>query len=376
MRHTPGPHQRYTSLPEIDVGRDPAASSGEHGVVPALLAQAEADGSVRCVACAHRCLIRPGRRGICMVRENRGGQLVSLVYGEAVAAALEPIEKKPFFHVAPGSLAFSIATRGCNFHCRFCQNWAISQADRLGLRPEAIPLEPDQVVEQARAGGARSIAYTYIEPTVFIEYVVDTARLAHRAGLLNLLVTNGYQTPEALDVLAPLMDGANVDLKGFSDRFYRRVCGARLSPVLDALVGMRTRGMWVEVTTLLVPGMNDDRTDLEALARWLVAELGAETPWHVSRFFPAYQMADAAATPLRTIVEAAEIGRQAGLRHVYPGNVAGVVETHCAGCGETLIRRSDFTVLGNRLRDGSCPLCGRRLPGLHLAEHAQMATAS
>ena len=294
---------------------------------------------------------------------------MSLVYGGVVAAAAEPIEKKPLFHAFPGSLAFSIATSGCNFHCRFCQNWEIAQAHREGIYPVVTPLPPARVIARAVASGARSVAYTYVEPTVFMEYVVDTARLAREAGLANVLVTNGYQTPEALDLLGPLTDAANVDLKAFSDRFYRRVCGARLAPVLDALVGMRERGIWVEVTTLLVPGLNDDPAELRALASWLVDELGPETPWHVSRFFPAYRMADLDPTPAGTIARAVEIGRDAGLGHVYSGNLgmAGDDDTCCTGCGEPLIRRRGFRVTENLLVGGACPICARPLAGIGLA---------
>jgi pyruvate formate lyase activating enzyme len=336
---------------------------------PAVLAVPRPDDTVECIACAHRCLIRPGRLGICGVRENRDGKLVSLVYGGVVAAAVEPIEKKPFFHALPGSLAFSIATSGCNFHCRFCQNWEISQAHRQGIQPMVTPLPPARVVARAVAAGARSVAYTYVEPTVFIEYVADTARLARDAGLANLLVTNGYQTPEALDLLAPLTDAANVDLKAFSDRFYRRVCGARLAPVLDALIGMRERGIWVEVTTLLVPGLNDDPAELRALTSWLVDELGPETPWHVSRFFPAFRMADLDPTPAETIARAVQIGRDAGLGHVYSGNLglAGDDDTRCTGCGGLLIRRRGFDVTANLLERGACPTCARRLAGIGLS---------
>jgi len=349
----------------------------EPGVVPAILAEALPDGSVRCLACAHRCLVRPGRRGICGVRENRNGTLVSLVYGQAVAANLEPIEKKPLYHAWPGSAAYSISTIGCNFHCRFCQNWEISQAPREGLTPWTIDLPPDEVVARARATGARSIAYTYVEPTIFIEYALDTARLARAAGLGNVFVTNGYQTPEALEVLAPVLDAANVDLKGFSDRFYRRVCGARLQPVLEALALMRRLGIWVEVTTLVVPGLNDDPAELTALAEWIVSELGPETPWHVSRFFPAYQMLDVPPTPLRTLAETARIGRQAGLKHVYPGNAPelGGNDTRCAACGQLLIRRRGYRIVENVLVDGCCPACGSRLAGIGLAEARRKGVA-
>ncbi len=347
------------------------------GASPAILGVPEADGAVRCVACAHRCLIRPARAGICRVRENRDGVLVTTVFGEAVAANADPIEKKPLFHVYPGSVAFSIATRGCNFHCLHCQNWAISQADREGLAAHSFHLPPGDVVAAARAAGSRSIAYTYTEPTVFIEYVLATARLAGEAGLANLLVTNGYQTPEALDLLGPVIAAANVDLKSFEDRFYRRVVGARLAPILASLVGMRERGIWVEVTTLLIPGLNDDPTELDALARWLVAELGPETPWHVSRFFPTYRLTDLDPTPEATIERAVAIGLAAGLRHVYSGNVAdGDEDTRCAGCGTVLIRRRGFTAAPTvLLAAGRCMRCGHELAGVGIAEFGTTAGA-
>jgi pyruvate formate lyase activating enzyme len=338
----------------------------------ATLAIPEADGAVRCVACAHRCLLRPGRAGICHVRENRDGRLASLVYGQAVAANADPIEKKPLFHAYPGSVAFSIATRGCNFHCANCQNWTISQAARDGVLAPAFYLPPGQVVAAALAAGARSIAYTYTEPTVFIEYALDTARLGREAGLANVLVTNGYQTPEALDLFAPVIDAANVDLKAFDDRFYRKVVGARLAPVLETLVGMRERGIWVEVTTLLIPGLNDGPRQLLGLAGWIAAELGPETPWHVSRFFPTYRLTDLDPTPVATVRRAVELGGEAGLRHVYSGNLAGGDDdTRCAGCGETLIRRHGFRATKSAaLVRGRCSRCDRELAGIGLSEAA------
>ncbi len=348
----------------------PAHSSSGDRATPALLGVAQADGAVRCVACAHRCLIRPGRAGICHVRENRNGELVSLVFGEAVAANADPIEKKPLFHVYPGSVAFSIATRGCNFHCLHCQNWAISQATHDGLAARSFELSPEGVVRAAVDSGARSIAYTYTEPTIFIEYVLATARLAREAGLANVLVTNGYQTPEALDLLAPMVDAANVDLKSFDDAFYRRICGARLKPVLEALVGLRARGIWVEVTTLLIPGLNDDPVRLAALAGWIATALGPETPWHVSRFFPTYRLTDLDPTPVATVERTVAIGRDAGLRHVYAGNLNGGGEnTDCAGCGDTLILRHGYSVTrGAGLDHGRCGRCGHELAGIGLAE--------
>ena len=348
----------------------PASISSREPVSPAILGLAEAEDAVRCVACAHRCLIRPGRAGICQVRENLDGTLVTQVYGRAVAANADPIEKKPLFHVYPGSVAFSIATRGCNFHCLNCQNWAISQAERDGLVAPSFDLPPASVIAAARLAGARSIAYTYTEPTVFIEYVLDTARLALEAGMANVLVTNGYQTPEALDLLGPLIAAANVDLKSFDDRFYRKVVGARLAPVLETLTGMRDRGIWVEVTTLLIPELNDDPAQLEALARWIAAELGPETPWHVSRFFPTYRLTDLDPTPVSAVENTVAIGRGAGLSHVYSGNVNnGDEDTRCAGCGETLVRRRGFDAKATTaLSAGSCRRCGRALAGVGIAE--------
>ena len=377
--------ETYTLAPATEVQGD---GDEQRGVFPGLLGRSEADPlaladgssapSVRCSVCAHRCLIRPGRRGICGVRANHGGRLVSLVYGEAVAAQLEPIEKKPLFHVHPGSLAYSISTRGCNFHCRFCQNWEIAQADREGLRPRAEHLPPEVVVARALAAGARSIAYTYVEPAVFLEYALDTARLARQAGLANVFVTNGYETPEAIDLMAPLIDAANVDLKGFDDAFYRRVCGARLEPVKEALLEMRAAGIWLEVTTLLIPGLNDGRAEIGALVEWLVASLGPDTPWHVSRFFPAHRLSATPPTPISTLRLAASLGRRAGLRHVYLGNAGEFdeIDTRCPGCGSPLIERRDYRARVVGLQDGRCVRCGRELAGVGLSPSGDVAPAS
>jgi len=340
--------------------------------VPAVLGEPLPDGSVRCHACAHRCLLRPDRVGICGVRENRDGILRSLVYGRAVAAHVDPIEKKPLFHVAPSTLAYSIATVGCDFHCDFCQNWEIAQAPRLELDLEARRLPPSSAVAEAIHAGASSIAYTYVEPTVFIEYVLDTGRLARPAGLLGLYVSNGYATPEAVALLAEVIDAANVDLKSFDDTFYRRHCGARLAPVLDSLVAMRKAGIWLEVTTLVIPGHTDDPAALRALTAWIVEALGPETPWHVSRFFPAHRMLDVPSTPLATLAEAAEIGRAAGLLHVYVGNAPelGLESTACAGCGQSLLERHGYRTVRRLTPEGTCPRCSRALAGLRLATAA------
>jgi pyruvate formate lyase activating enzyme len=334
------------------------------------LAESQPAGSVRCGVCAHRCLVRPDRTGICGVRENRDGVLYLTVYGAVAAIGVDPIEKKPLFHVAPGTLAYSIATPGCPFHCTFCQNWEIAQAPRLGSTVPTRQMSPQRVVDEALDHGAAAIAYTYVEPTVFLEYALDTARLAHDAGLLNLFVTDGYATPEAIDLLAPVLDAANVDLKSFSDAFYRHRCGARLASVLEALEAYRKAGTWLEVTTLVIPGLNDDPGELRELATWLVEHLGAATPWHVSRFFPAFRMLDVPRTPIATLRRAVEIGREAGLLHVYAGNSPelGLESTRCAGCGAVLLERQRYHVFSHLGDDGSCPSCGRLLEGRALSK--------
>jgi pyruvate formate lyase activating enzyme len=326
------------------------------------------DRTVRCDACAHRCVIREGRLGICRVRENRGGTLVSLVYGEVVAAQVDPLEKKPFFHAFPGRTALSIATQGCNFHCPFCQNWEISQAPRDGHRLVRRPLPPEAVVRKAVGAGARAVAYTYIEPTVFLEYALDTARLARQAGLANVIVTNGYQTPEALALLAPLIDAANVDLKAFDDRFYRRVCGARLEPVLESLKELRRLGIWIEVTTLIIPGQNDDPAEMTGAAEWIARELGPQTPWHLTAFSPSFRWTHLPPTPVETLRAVREIGIQAGLYHVYLGNIRGdgATDTRCHRCGTVLLARRGYELVAVNLRDGRCPTCDTPLAGIGL----------
>jgi pyruvate formate lyase activating enzyme len=329
-----------------------------------------APGAVRCLACAHRCALRPGRIGICGVRQNRGGWLYTLCYGQLVASQAEPIEKKPFYHFLPGSFAYSLATQGCNFHCAFCQNWKMSQAHREGKIPESRFAAPEMAVEEAVAAGVRSIAYTYVEPTVFIEYALDVMARSREAGLHNVFVTNGYETTEALDLLAPYLDGANVDLKAATPDFYRRVCGALWGPVRDTILEMRARNIWLELTTLIVPGLNDDRIQLTAMAEWIATALGPETPWHLTRFRPAYRLSALEETPASTLVDAARIAREVGLRHVYVGNAPEVEdsETRCARCGTLLISRAESSVEAWHLVEGRCPRCGHALAGLGLKD--------
>ncbi|MEJ2211331.1 MAG: AmmeMemoRadiSam system radical SAM enzyme [Anaerolineae bacterium] len=328
---------------------------------------------VRCYLCAHRCLIAPGKKGVCLVRENRAGTLQTLVYGLPLSQAVDPIEKKPLFHFWPGSTAFSIATVGCNFRCEFCQNADISQMPRDRGRIAGHQVTAEEVVAAAASYGSRSIAYTYTEPTIFFEYSYDIARLAHRQGIASVYVTNGYMTAEMLELFQgvsadhePWLDAANVDLKSFRDEVYRRVCGARLQPVLDALVKMKALGVWVEVTTLVVPGMNDSQGELRELANFLVGELGPETPWHVSRFHPDYRMHDRGPTPAATLRRAYELGREAGLHYVYVGNMPGarLEDTVCPDCGRTVVERWGFHVGARHTHEGHCAHCGAEIHGV------------
>ena len=335
---------------------------------------------VQCHLCAHRCTIAEGKRGICQVRENRDGTLYTLVYGQAISQAIDPVEKKPLFHFHPGSTAFSFATVGCNFRCAFCQNWQISQLAREEGRICGHQASPDYLASAASHYGCKSIAYTYTEPTVFFEYAYDTALKAARWGIKNIYVTNGYMTEEMLDAFGSHLHAANVDLKSFRDEFYHKTCGARLQPVLDTLKAMKKRGIWVEITTLVVPGQNDSEEELQDIAQFVAQEVGVEVPWHVSRFHPDYQMQDGHhATPVSTLHRARELGQRAGLRYVYEGNIPvlsgrdGVPSsegenTLCYNCHNLLIQRYGFSVKKNVILPGSkCPFCGVTIDGVGLA---------
>ncbi len=341
----------------------------------ALLFEKLENQHVRCGLCAHRCLIAPGKKGICLVRENHGGTLYSLVYGIPLSQAVDPVEKKPLFHFYPGSTAFSIATVGCNFRCAFCQNADISQMPRDRGQIQGRTASPEQVAESAVWNGCRSIAFTYTEPTIFFEYSYDIARLAHEKGIASVYVTNGYMTREMLDLFQgradaheAWLDAANVDLKAFRDETYRSVCGARLQPVLDSLKSMKELGIWVEVTTLVVPGLNDSEAELRDLAQFLATDLGVETPWHVSRFHPDYQMLDRAPTPEATLRRAYDLGREAGLRYVYVGNLPGarLEDTYCPSCGAGVLRRRGYQIVERALLNGHCARCGAVIDGVGL----------
>lgn len=325
-------------------------------------------GDVRCALCRFRCRIPDGGRGICSVRENRGGTLYTLVYGKAVADHVDPVEKKPLFHVLPGSLTYSIATVGCNFRCLHCQNYSISQPIHDRLKISGTDLSPERIVENALSAGCKSISYTYTEPTIFYEYALDTAILAHRHGLKNIFVTNGYITPEALAHIAPYLDAANIDLKGFSERFYREVVHAMLDEVLASIIEYKRLGIWIELTTLIIPGMNDSDDDLNGIARFIAGKVGIDTPWHVTQFYPAYKLTTPSRTSVETLRRARQAGLDAGLRYVYEGNVAGEEgeSTFCFGCGKLLVARSGFRVSTSFLVEGRCPHCSIPLDGIGL----------
>ena len=320
------------------------------------------DGDAVCRLCAHRCRIDDGARGKCGVRLNRDGKLHSLVYGRLIAHGVDPIEKKPLYHFMPGTESFSIATAGCNFFCDFCQNWQISQMSHEGGEIYGEHFTPQAVVAQARATGCASIAYTYTEPTIFFEFAYDCGVLAHEAGLKNVFVTNGYQTPEAIEKMKGVVDAANVDLKSFSDDFYRDRCGARLAPVLKAIELMHGAGIFLEVTTLLIPGENDSQDEVESIAGF-IASISPDIPWHISRFHPQYKQTGKAWTPAGTIMGAVEIGKRAGLRYIYPGNLpAGDLEhTYCPKCGHKVVERAGFASRNVGLDGRKCSACGEDL---------------
>ncbi len=331
----------------------------------AYLYERREDDSVKCRLCNHGCRIKPGRKGICGVRENRQGTLVSLVYGKVIARSVDPIEKKPLFHFLPGSRSYSVATVGCNFHCLFCQNADISQMPADHARIWGEDLSPRFLADEAASSGAATIAYTYTEPTVFFELALDTARLAEEKGIRSVFVTNGYMTGECLEEIHPHLHGANVDLKAFTERFYKEQCGASLAPVLRSIETMKRQGVWVEITTLLIPGLNDDPEELRSLAGF-IAGLDPGIPWHISRFHPTYRLTHVRSTPVESIRRAREIGYEAGLQYVYTGNLPGDEgeKTRCHACGGPLIDRFGFVVQSKHMDRDKCPECGTAIPGV------------
>ncbi len=330
----------------------------------AMLYEKLDSGMTHCHLCAHECKISPSQFGICGVRQNVGGTLYTHVYGEVIASNADPIEKKPLYHFLPGTRSFSIATMGCNFKCGFCQNWQISQiSKKYTSHPIGEEMLPEKIVELSLKNACRSISYTYTEPTIFFEYAYQTAQFAHRAGLSNVFVTNGYLTEEALRTIAPFLDAANVDLKSFSEQTYQKSYGARLQPVLNTIQTMHDLGIWIEVTTLVIPGESDSPEDLEGIAAF-IAGVSKDIPWHISRFHPDYQYTQTEPTPFLTLQRAFEIGKKAGLRYVYLGNVSTENDTVCYSCNRVLIKRSGYSIQTLSPNPGVCPQCSAEISGV------------
>ena len=331
----------------------------------AMLYKKLAGNEVSCHLCSHFCRIKENEFGFCGVRQNIDGILYSHVYGVSVANHVDPIEKKPLYHFLPSTLAYSIGTVGCNFHCGFCQFWQISQAAEQSRDQQywGLPMMPAKVVEQAVQSQCRSVAYTYTEPTIFFEYADDTSQLAREKGLRNVFVSNGFMTEKAIETIADRLDGANIDLKSWNDEYYRNTCAGRLKPVLQSIRRMKELGIWVEITTLLIPGENDTREELENIAGF-IAEVDVNMPWHISAFHPSFRFMDHRSTTEDMLEQAREIGRGAGLYFVYLGNVPAENDTVCPGCGRTVITRRGALVGKNDLQNGRCPGCTASLPGV------------
>jgi pyruvate formate lyase activating enzyme len=320
------------------------------------------DNKVRCHVCSHRCTIGEGKVGMCGTRKNINGKIHTLIYNTVSSEAVDPIEKKPLYHFLPGTLSYSLGTIGCNFSCEHCQNWNISQ---VALEEAwTKELTPEVAIKRALASGCKSISWTYNEPAIWHEYTYDSAVLAKKAGLKTIYVTNGYITPEALRRIAPYLDAYRVDIKSFSEDFYRNICGARLAPVLESTKLAKELGMHVETITLIIPGRNDSREEITMIARWVHENLSADTPMHFTRFHPMYKMEDAIPTPLTTLEMAHEIAKKEGMRFVYTGNVPGhrYENTYCPKCNALLIDRAGFRVGEIRIKDGKCPECGEGVP--------------
>jgi pyruvate formate lyase activating enzyme len=319
---------------------------------------------VVCELCPKNCRITEGHSGDCKSRIVLDGELRAITYGRPCAIHVDPVEKKPLFHFLPGTRILSLATAGCNLHCKFCQNWTISQVPPEDLR--SVDLPPEKVVEAAIAQGCPSVAYTYTDPVIFYEYTLETSKLAHDKGLRNATVTAGYINRAPMELLCQVTDASNTDLKAFSEPFYKELCDASLKPALDGMTLMKERGVWLEVTNLIVPTFNDDLEMIRKMCRWMLANLGPDTPLHFSRFYPMYKMRNLPPTPVEFLMKARDEALQIGLRYVYVGNVlgTGAENTYCPSDGTLLIRRVGYSVPENNLVNGSCPKCGLKIAGV------------
>lgn len=320
--------------------------------------------AVKCFLCPHECLINNNDTGVCSVRKNQGGTLFSLVYGKTIAENTDPIEKKPLYHFMPGTKSFSLSTVGCNLKCRHCQNYEISQMPRDRKMISGRDTSPEELVRFAKNNSCDSISFTYSEPTIFYEFAHDIAKLSKAQGLKNIMVTNGYINRKPLEEIAPYIDGANIDLKAFSQEFYRKICGARLQPVLDSIRLYKKLGIWIEITTLIIPGLNDKEDELQNLAEFIVS-IGNNIPWHVTAFYPTYNLLEKPRTSIDQLIKARKIGINAGLRYIYTGNIPGYEgeNTYCYKCKKLLIERTGFKVENYNIKDGFCPECNKKIDG-------------
>jgi len=321
--------------------------------------------NVQCRHCPHQCVIANKKRGFCRIKENQNGKLYNLVYGQPCAVHVDPIEKKPLFHVMPGSKSFSIATVGCNLRCKFCQNWQISQATPEQIKSVHMP--PDEVLRRAKQTGSLSIAYTYTEPTIFYEYTLDIAKIACAQGVKNVMHSNGFLNPAPLRNLCKYMTAINVDLKGFDQNYYQDICAGNLKNVLDSLVIIkREMGVWLELTNLIIPTLNDTPDEIRKMCQWIKTNLGDEVPIHFSRFHPTYKLATLPPTPVSTLETAKDIAGEAGLKYVYLGNLPGhsAENSYCPNCHKVVIRRSGYTILENDVLNGKCKYCNYKIAGV------------
>ncbi len=331
---------------------------------PALYAEKEKNNAVKCRLCPHNCLIQVNHYGICKVRQNINGDLFTTAYGNPCSVSIDPIEKKPLYHFLPGTEIFSLATAGCNFHCLNCQNYTISQFAPEDLRHYNIP--PENIVEQAIHLHQKSIAFTYTEPTVFYEYMLDIAKLARKEGLKTVMVTNGFINPEPLNELCSYLDAANIDLKSMDDNIYRKLTGGKLQPVLDTILALNERNVWVEITHLLIPGFTDNERNIDALCMWMLDNKLDDVPLHFSRFFPNYKLKNTPPTSLDSLLQAEKIASNAGIKHIYTGNISGLKSenTYCPNCGKLLIQRQGYKIAGNFIKNGKCPECDEKIAGI------------
>ncbi|MGB9675496.1 MAG: AmmeMemoRadiSam system radical SAM enzyme [Candidatus Nanoarchaeia archaeon] len=339
------------------------------------------DSKLQCFTCAHKCIIAQNQTGICGVRINKNGKLNLLVYGQAAALAIDPIEKKPLFHFLPGSEILSFSTIGCNLRCLFCQNWEISQYPKElkfktifknnlenyidKIKTFGEHLEPKEIVALAVKNACPAIAATYTEPTIFFEYAFDVFKLAKKKGLKTVFVSNGYQSPEVIDALDGLLDAINIDLKSMNPKFYTEICGAKLKPVLENIKAFYEKGIWLELTTLLIPGKNDSFAEIKKAANF-IKEISPDIPWHISAFHPEYKMLDVPPTPIETVQQAWQIGKKTGLKFVYVGNILDSEKesTYCPNCGKLLIKREGYFIENIGLEKNACKVCGEKIPGV------------